>query len=120
LHELEFAAREDVRRDRPIQSGADRVAPEQGVVLSGAVEKEEVLARSYRCVGSSARKIGIWSARGLRYVGKRGNAIARSPHYHANEAVWQEITDDISRATARGRKVGEIQVPARAEAHRSA
>jgi hypothetical protein len=42
LHELELAAREDVGRERPIQSSADRVAPEHGVVLSGAVREEEV------------------------------------------------------------------------------
>jgi hypothetical protein len=48
--------------------------------------------------------------RSLLDNGGRGYIIACSPYRHADETVWQEITDHVSRATACGAKVGKVQV----------
>jgi hypothetical protein len=110
LHELEFAAHENVRRQRPIQSSADRVAPEQRIVLAGAIEEQEILASgrsraSIAIIAASTRK-GRRRSVALRHVGEGRHTVTRSPYRHADKAVGQEIADDIARATAGGAKVG--------------
>jgi hypothetical protein len=93
LVKVEFAAQEEIRRQHPVESGADRIAPQQGIALRRTeVERE---ANTLEC---ATVKIDV-----------RSDAVAAHAGRHADESIGQKITENVAGSDPCFAVIGQAQ-----------